>query len=304
VNSSPAGDEQPEESPMDQWGPWIALVAAIGLTASGEYELAQLVGFPDWIAWAFPVAVDVYVVQAIRRHRDVPAAIALMVATQALYHLGDFGLFGVAKTGPAGHETYTADWWLIVGVVAIAPLIVWRVHRIREDNDMPATEQAAGPVPVTDSAAPAEAPRLAPEMTAKTAATMPPEAPVLAAEATASSPTSGGDNSAAPGDSTGRQNEAPSGDSAPTKPAAKKTGRKRITGRAPSAPKAPRRSLTEWVEVASPIYHAEFARLRRQPTANEFATAIEAAGHGRVSDSTAKNIRTEILDRTELPALD
>lgn len=68
--------------------------------------------------------------------------------------------------------------------------------------------------------------------------------------------------------------------------------------------KAPRRSKTEWVDLAGPVFHAEFRRLRRQPTADEFATAIEAAGLGRVSESTAKNIRFEILDRTDVPALD
>ncbi|WP_329131588.1 GIY-YIG nuclease family protein [Streptomyces sp. NBC_01476] len=74
--------------------------------------------------------------------------------------------------------------------------------------------------------------------------------------------------------------------------------------RSQAAKRAPRRSMTEWVELAGPIFHAEFKSLRRQPTANEFATAIEAAGLGLVSDSTAKNIRTEILDRTDVPALD
>jgi hypothetical protein len=74
--------------------------------------------------------------------------------------------------------------------------------------------------------------------------------------------------------------------------------------RAGAVRKAPRRSMDDWVEVAGPIFHAELHRLRRQPTASEFASAIDAAGHGRVSDSTAKNIRTEILDRTDVPALD
>lgn len=68
--------------------------------------------------------------------------------------------------------------------------------------------------------------------------------------------------------------------------------------------RAPRRSMSEWVELTESIFHEEFKRLRRQPTAAEFAEAISAAGHGRPSDSTAKNIRTEILDRTDVPALD
>jgi hypothetical protein len=67
--------------------------------------------------------------------------------------------------------------------------------------------------------------------------------------------------------------------------------------------KAPRRSLDEWVVLAAPVFHDEFRRLRRQPTANEFAQAIEQAGHGLPSDTTAKTIRAEILDRAEVPAL-
>jgi hypothetical protein len=57
-----------------------------------------------------------------------------------------------------------------------------------------------------------------------------------------------------------------------------------------------RRPIEEWVELAGPIFHAEFNRRRRQPTGDEFALAIKTAGYGAVSASTAKNIRTAILD--------
>lgn len=110
---------------VDRYGPWVALYAAVGLTASGEFQLAALAGFPGWIAWALPTAIDVYVIQAMRRHRDVAAALVLMVGTNALYHLAAARLFGVTPDG-------VATWWLIVAVSAIAPLIVWRVHRITE----------------------------------------------------------------------------------------------------------------------------------------------------------------------------
>lgn len=68
--------------------------------------------------------------------------------------------------------------------------------------------------------------------------------------------------------------------------------------------KTTRRSMSEWVELAGPVFHAEFERLRRQPTGDEFAEAIKKAKLGTVSASTAKNIRAEILDRAELPVLD
>jgi T5orf172 domain len=69
-------------------------------------------------------------------------------------------------------------------------------------------------------------------------------------------------------------------------------------------PHRTRRAMTEWVALTTPVFHAEFERLKRQPTAHEFAEAIKKAGHGAVSASTAKNVRTEILDRSPLPSLD
>ena len=82
------------------------------------------------------------------------------------------------------------------------------------------------------------------------------------------------------------------------------TSRQRTPRVTASAKKSTRRSMTEWVELAGPIFHAEFERLHRQPTGDEFAEAIRKAKLGTVSASTAKNIRTEILDRAELPVLD
>lgn len=76
------------------------------------------------------------------------------------------------------------------------------------------------------------------------------------------------------------------------------------SARSRTSKKAQRRSIDQWVDLAGPIFRAEFARLRRNPTASEFANAIDAGGFGSVSASRAKSIRAEILDRTELPALD
>lgn len=74
------------------------------------------------------------------------------------------------------------------------------------------------------------------------------------------------------------------------------------TGRQKTAKK--RRSMDEWVQVGTPIFHAEFRRLKRQPTGTEFANALADAGYGKPGASTAKNIRTEILDRESLPSLE
>jgi hypothetical protein len=82
------------------------------------------------------------------------------------------------------------------------------------------------------------------------------------------------------------------------------TRRRGVARSTAKTPAKTRRSMDEWVEIGTPIFHAEFARLRRNPSGTEFAKALAAARHGKPSASTAKNIKTEILDRTELPALD
>lgn len=99
-----------------------------------------------------------------------------------------------------------------------------------------------------------------------------------------------------------RQEASTTADSAPAALAA--SPRQRTPRASASAKKNTRRSMTEWVELAGPVFHEEFERLRRQPTGDEFAEAIKKARLGTVSASTAKNIRAEILDRAELPVLD
>lgn len=110
------------------------------------------------------------------------------------------------------------------------------------------------------------------------------------------------------GDSS-RQDAAPSGAGTPTRPVDSdpvqpSVSRRQKPARSGVGRKAPRRPLGEWVEIAGPVFHDEFRRLKRMPTANEFAAAIKAARLGTVSDTTAKTIRAEILDRTDVPALD
>lgn len=290
----PGTDGPERQSAVERYGPWVALYAAIALTASGEFELAALVGFPSWIAWALPTAIDVYVVQAMRRHRDVAGALVLMVATNAVYHLAASGLFGVTGAGlPA--------WWLVVLVAAIAPVIVWRVHRITEPRDAEPKVPLSDPAVDSSPASPVtEEPAVTDNSTEPVAPTTSTEAPPVVDP----EPTVVADKTAASVDSTGRQKPTTGAEPAPA-PVAKKTASKPArTAQRRSSGKAPRRSMDEWVDVAGPVFRTELHRLRRQPTASEFANAIDAAGHGRVSDSTAKNIRTEIIDRTDVPALD
>lgn len=151
---------------IDVWSLRGALAATIGLTASGEFALAQLAGWGAGLAWLLPVAIDVYVVQAFRRHRDVPAALALMVLANAIFHLADRGLFGVVREH--GQVALSAsgeprpEWWLIVAVAAIAPVVMWRIHRLsapaRKRESKTPSESPARPAKTRTPAARESAP--------------------------------------------------------------------------------------------------------------------------------------------------
>lgn len=95
---------------------------------------------------------------------------------------------------------------------------------------------------------------------------------------------------------TARQStSAPTEDAPMPRPAS--AGRARTVRR---GKKTHRRSLDEWIELATPIYWAEHQRLGRKPIAVEFSAAMDAARIGRVAASTAKKIRAGILDRGQL----
>lgn len=103
---------------------WGALAAALVATASAEYELARAVGFNQWVAAAVPAALDLYTVRALRAHREVLAAVAAMIGVNAASHLVTTGLLPV-------------NVWLVVAVAAIAPLVLWRVHSLGDDQAEP-----------------------------------------------------------------------------------------------------------------------------------------------------------------------
>ncbi|KES07330.1 hypothetical protein BU52_10010 [Streptomyces toyocaensis] len=134
---------------------WAALAFALVATASAEYELARAVGYNQWVAAAVPGALDVWTVRAMRQHRDVLAAVLAMIVVNALSHLVTAGLLEVSVP-------------LVVGVSAIAPLVLYRLHAItgtdEPEADTPAVPEAAEPVqaPVqvdTPAPAPVEPPR-------------------------------------------------------------------------------------------------------------------------------------------------
>lgn len=126
---------------------WAALAAALVVTASAEYELARSAGFGAYVAAGVPAALDIYAVRALRARRDVAAVVLAMVAVNGASHLVAAGLLPVSVP-------------LVVAVSAIAPLVLWRVHRLAEHIDTQAapvvevyTEPNASRPPVEDAPA-------------------------------------------------------------------------------------------------------------------------------------------------------
>lgn len=266
---------------FDTWSARLVILGAVGLTASSEYELAKMVGFEPAVAWLLPFVIDIYVIQAFRRHRDIVQAITLTIAANVIYHLADEGLFGVSVSRGEHHP----KWWLIALVASVASLILWRMHLITAPPKQSRERRRR---------------RQKQRQQAPAVATVPaPEAAPIPAAATANN-----DRQEAP---TGGANKPPETPAKKPAPVAKKPApqpRQKAASTPAKKTASKRRSLDEWVTDAGPVFHDEFARLRRNPTATEFATAIQKAGLGKVSDSTAKNIRAEILDRAPLPELD
>ncbi|MGC9409806.1 hypothetical protein [Streptomyces sp. DZ1-3] len=113
---------------------WGALAAALVATASAEYDLARAVGFNQWVAAAVPGALDIYTIRAMRAHRDVLAAVLALILVNSASHLVTVGLLPV-------------DWPLVVAVAAIAPLVLWRVHRLADVVEEAPVEEAAEVAP-------------------------------------------------------------------------------------------------------------------------------------------------------------
>lgn len=146
--------------------------------------------------------------------------------------------------------------------------------------------------------------QLAPGSTASSTAASGASSPTGAKSTSGASNGTGAKNDVGASSTASSATGAKSGTGAKSAPPAQRSGSTPLGAKSGTgARKGGRRSMDEWVTVAGPLFHSEFARLKRQPTGAEFATAIADAGLGRVSASTAKNIRAEILDRMDLPTL-
>jgi hypothetical protein len=120
---------------------WAALAAVLTVLASAEYKLAVACGFGTYVAAGVPAALDVYALAALRARKDVLTVVLTLIAVNAASHLVEVGLLPVSVL-------------LVVAVSAVAPLVLWRVHRLSEHAPEPVPVAAElGPEP---SSAPTE----------------------------------------------------------------------------------------------------------------------------------------------------
>ncbi|MEV4611674.1 hypothetical protein AB0K43_03600 [Kitasatospora sp. NPDC049258] len=114
---------------------WLAMGAAVTVSAHGEWALAVQSGFHPVVAAGLPLALDTYALRALRAGREVFPPVLGMIATNAAAHLLAAGIL---------HP----GWQLIALVSAIAPLVLWRVHVLHtKDATEPAPADGRLPEP-------------------------------------------------------------------------------------------------------------------------------------------------------------
>jgi hypothetical protein len=116
---------------------WLSVACAIAVTATAEYDLAVAVGMHEAVAVAVPGALDAYVVRALQRNREVLTSVLAMVGVNAASHLEAAGILAL-------------DWRLITAVSAIAPLVLWRVHSLKDPGTWRARKTHGVPTASTE----------------------------------------------------------------------------------------------------------------------------------------------------------
>jgi hypothetical protein len=103
------------------WLVRLSVAAGVVWTAVSEWQLARIIGAPSWVAPALPLAIDAYVVAAVRagRRPDLAFALAIMSCAQIAARLLDAGQVQVSVT-------------LVAFVSILVPLTIWRVHALAE----------------------------------------------------------------------------------------------------------------------------------------------------------------------------
>ena len=122
-----------------RWDPLVtvSLVAGVGFTAFAEYQLARTIGAAVPVAVLLPVALDVYVIAAIRRSRgrDIALSLFLMGVAQVSAHMLEARVVHVSVP-------------LVAAVSLLVPLVIWRVHALAVPAAKQEAKAATGTAPV------------------------------------------------------------------------------------------------------------------------------------------------------------
>lgn len=129
-----AGAVVKQDDPMRVWLTRLSLGAGVAFTATAEYQLARALGANTVIAAMLPVAIDAYVIAALRWFRafDILLSLSLMGAAQISAHLLDAHVMRVNIP-------------MVVVVSLLVPAAIWRTHALarRTDTPVPAVPEAA-----------------------------------------------------------------------------------------------------------------------------------------------------------------
>ncbi|WP_432098601.1 transfer protein spdA [Streptomyces sp. WAC 04229] len=106
---------------------YAALAAAMLISYATQRDLALAHGVPESVAPAVPVAIDLFMVWAVRSRRDIALAVSVAVAANVAGVLTTESLSAVGT-------------WVSAGLHAVFPLTVWRMHR-SEPEALPTTPQ-------------------------------------------------------------------------------------------------------------------------------------------------------------------
>lgn len=104
-----------------------ALLAAMLISFATQQHLAVTHGVPQLPSYAVPLAIDLYLVWAVRTRRDVALAVLVSVAANVAGVLTAESLSAVST-------------WVSAGLHAVFPVTVWRMHR-----SLPAVEPVSPP---------------------------------------------------------------------------------------------------------------------------------------------------------------
>lgn len=141
----------PERDRVRTWLTRGSILAGIAYTATAEYELAGALGASPSVAVMLPLALDLYVVAALRwfRSADIALSLSLMGAAQIAAHLLEARVMAV--TVP-----------MVVVVSLLVPVAIWRTHALaRPVPGAPVVPAVPEPgVPAPARVRPAPAPRV------------------------------------------------------------------------------------------------------------------------------------------------